>query len=432
MVRIMILDAIRPQYVTDHPNDIIRLFDEQDIELRCPSQGILFGRGGIEFRWSPNRSLHFELSNNLKRETLKLISGNWQDAILNVPTDPPISLDVLVNGSSLSLNSAEQKGTLRGLVSETRFDREILCDEIKFHIANLHNYFGNIIKYPPRDSWQSSARRRIALSDDNWEFTIDGVENLEDLLKELSREGGYAITHAGVLRKRDNQPFKAEEALEQIKLLGFFLSFVEGRYCHPIFLIGLRKSEIVFRDLSARHRISQWDNNWRWSPSNACDLDLAYKGFVLKWNDPQWKETITLILEFYIRANTYHVVELSILDSFMALDRLASGYSLENVRMASDRIRQALSMAGLDTKSPHTDLCQFFNDFYRRNGTGKTADGATILTDFRHGVVHGNGDKLNRPKLDEDGDSTNPVLPFPLRRYAQDYGLWCVEMSVLY
>lgn len=282
-----------------------------------------------------------------------------------------------------------------------------------------------------------TAAWRIVLSDDNWEFTIDGVENLKELLDELGREGGYAITHAGVLRKRDNQPFKAIEALEQIDLLGFFLSFVEGRWCHPIFLIGLKKSEIVFRDISARNRVSQWDNVWRWSPSKASDLDLAYKGFVLKWNDPRWKETIALILEFYIRANTYHVVELSVLDSFMALDRLASGYSLESVKIASDRVRQVLSRAGLDTKSPHTDLCQFFNDFYRRTGTGKTADGATVLTDFRHGVVHGNrtivpGNIQNRPKLDEDGDSTNPVLPFPLKRYAQDYGLWCAEMSLLY
>lgn len=94
-------------------------------------------------------------------------------------------------------------------------------------------------------------------------------------------------------------------------------------------------------------------------------------------------------------------------------------------------------MAGLDAQSPQSDLCTFYADFYRRHCPSKTADGATILADFRNGVVHGNraiapGDIRNRPKLDEDGDASNPLLPFPLRIAAEEYGLWCVEMSLLY
>jgi len=275
------------------------------------------------------------------------------------------------------------------------------------------------------------------LSNDKWEITIDAVENLKELLDELEQDGGFAITHVGLLRKRDNSTFKVKEALEQLKLLGFFLSFVEGRWCFPRFMIGLLNGKIVFRDLCATGRISQWDEIWRWSPSEAYDLDLAYKGFVPKWNDPKWRETIALIIEFYVRANIYHVVNLSVLDSFMALDRLASGYCLENVNPASERIRQALGKARLATRLPSSDLCRFYGDFYRINCPGKIADGPNILTYFRHGVVHGNrpivaGDKRNRPNLDEDPDSSNPIVPFNLMRDAQNFGLWCVEMSLLF
>jgi len=442
-VRTVPTNSIIPQYVTAHANEIIPLSDRQDMELRSPSQGLLFGRGDMEFRWSPNNSIHFNLGNLPVKEIFKLNASNEQDVILNVPTNPPISLDVRINGSSFNIVSGgESKAILLGLVSETRFDKEILCDELKFHIVNLHNFIGRSIDYPPHESSQSSAARRIALSDDNWDITIDGVENLKELLDELAREGGYAITHVGILRKRDNQPFRASEALEQMALLGFFLSFVEGRWCHPIFLIGLRKGEIIFRDLSSRHRVTQWDTNWRWSPSEANYLDLAYKGFVSKWNDPNWRETIALILEFYIRANIYHVVELSVLDSFTAMDRFASAYSLENVGSANERIRRTLALAGMDRQRPNRELCIFFEEFYNRYcPPRKIADGATILTDFRHGVVHGNrgistGDERdrmkNRPKLDDDSDATNPILPFPLRIHAMQYGLWCVEMSLLY
>jgi hypothetical protein len=434
VVRILPEDAIVPLYTTEHASDLIPLFNEYDMELRTPTLGLIFGKGNIEFRWEPIKSVHFELRPTAGTNIFRLRALVGQNAVLNVSTNPPISFDVRINHHNVGLNSGSTPtGNLAGLASATRFDEAILCDELKFHIVNLHDYFGKWIPYTS----QSSAARRIALSDDNWEITIDGVENLKELLDELGREGGYAITHVGVLRKRNKQPFKVAEALEQMKQLGFFLSFVEGRWCHPKFLIGMRNEEIVFRDLPARGRITQWDNNWRWSPSEANDLDQAYKCFVSKWNDPNLKEPIAMILEFYVRANIYHVVELSVLDSFTAMDRIASAYSLENVRVASDRIRQALTKAGLDTQNPQRELCKFYDDFYRIHCPRKTADGATILADFRNGVVHGNhaivpGDMKNRPKLDDDDDASNPLLPFPLRIAAGEFGLWCVEMSLLY
>jgi hypothetical protein len=354
------------------------------------------------------------------------------NAILNVPTNPPISWDVRINKNHVDLIAGRSPtGNLGGLVEVTRFDKVVLCDELKFHIVNLHNYYGTWIAYPSNES-----ARRIVLSDDNWEVTIDGVENLTELLDGLDREGGYAITHVGVLRQKGKRPFRVEEALGQMKQLGFFLTFVEGRWCTPMLLVGTRKGEIVFRDLSANARIDRWVGNWRWCPLEAKYLDVAYKGFVSKWNDRNWRETIAIILEFYARANTYPTVELSVLDSFTALDRLASAYSLEDVNPASKRIYQTLAKGGLDAQSPPKELFTFYDDFYKKNCPAKTADCATILADFRHGVVHGNraikqGDKWNRPNL-ANGDPSNPPLPFSLMIAAMGLGLWCLEMSILY
>lgn len=254
------------------------------------------------------------------------------------------------------------------MVHATRFDEEILCDELKFHIVNLHAYHGTFIRYHSHES-----ARRIVLSDDNWEITIDGVENLNELLEELEQEGGFAITHVGVLRKKEKKSFKVSEVMEQIKQLGFFLTFVEGRWCVPVFLVGTWNGEIVFRDLSAKDRIAQWGGNWRWSPLIAKYLDDAYKGFVSKWNDPNWREPIAIILEFYARANTYPTVELSVLDSFSAMDRLASAYSLEKVTPADKRMRQALARGGLETQLPRKELHKFYEDFYKKYCPIKTA-----------------------------------------------------------
>lgn len=430
--------AIEPIYTTVHPNDSIPLFNEYDLELRTPR--LIFGRGSIELRWQPIKSARFEFALTAARTRTALIALFklselvGRNAILNVPACPPVSLDIRLNEHHCNIGELPTC-CLNGLSLKTRFDGDALCDELKFHIANLHDYYGTWIEYPSG----ASAPRRIALSDDNWEIIIDGVENLKELLNELSQKGGFAITHVGVLRQKEKKSFKASEALEQMKQLGFFITFVEGKLCFPILLIGTLKGEIVFRDFFTEGRINQWGGYSKWSTSEANDLDHAYKGFVSKWNDlnPYWRETIALILEFYARANTYPTVDLSVLDSFMALDYLALALGIKG--NGRDRISQILAKGGLDTQSPPNDLYILYNTFYKKNSSLKSckhkkADIATILTDFRNGVVHGNSlpSAQCRPKLNEDGDRINPPVPFEIKSEAKRLGLWCVEMSFLY
>ena len=62
----------------------------------------------------------------------------------------------------------------------------------------------------------------------------------KELTEELHQDGGFAITHVGVLKQSGGKTFKISEGLDQIKALGFFLSFAEGRWCRPVLLIGTR------------------------------------------------------------------------------------------------------------------------------------------------------------------------------------------------
>jgi hypothetical protein len=269
--------------------------------LRTPR--LIFGKGNIEFRWQPIKSVSFDFYLTAVARTrtdlinfFKLDELVGRNAILNIPAYPPISLDVRISEHQGKLNAGELPTcSLSGLSFKTRFDEDVLCDELRFHLVNLHDYDGTWIKY----SSGAGAARRIALSDDNWEIIIDGVENLKELLEGLNQEGGFAITHAGVLRRREKKPFKASEAIEQMKQLGFFLTFVEGKLCFPILLVGTLKGVIIFRDFFTEGRIYHWGGYWKWSTSDAYDLDQAYKGFVSKWNDPDpyWRETIALVLE---------------------------------------------------------------------------------------------------------------------------------------
>jgi hypothetical protein len=439
MVLVLIREAIEPIYATVHPNDPIILFNELDLELRTPR--LIFGKGNIEFRWQPIKTVRFDFFITAAARTrtdlinfFKLDDLVGQNAILNIPDYPPISLDVIINRNQSNLNTGELPTCcLSGLSFKTRFDKDALCDELMFHIVNLHDYHGTWIKYLSG----ARAARRIALSDDNWEIIIDGVENLKELLEELNQQGGFAITHAGVLRRRDKKPFKASEAIEQMKQLGFFLTFVEGKLCFPILLVGTLNGVIIFRDFFTEGRIYPWGGYSKWSTSDAHDLDQAYKDFVCRWNDPDpyWRETIALVLEFYARANTYPTVDFSVLDSFTALDYLALARGIKG--WGHERIRLILANGELDTQHPPNDLYIFYDTFYKKYGhlkkcKPKKADIATILADFRNGVVHGNSPPSDqcRPNLNEDGK--NPTVPFEIKSEAKRLGLWCVEMSLLY
>ncbi len=99
-----------------------------------------------------------------------------------------------------------------------------------------------------------------------------------------------------------------------------------------------------------------------------------------------------------------------------------------------------ISKRGLTGQRPPISLYSHYDTFYKTYCPAndiKIADGATILTDFRNGVVHGNkpiktGDRNLRPKLDDDDDAYNPPMPFNIRIEAEELGLWYVELSLLY
>jgi hypothetical protein len=418
------------------------------MELRAPM--LVFCRGSVEFRWQTFPSVHFTL-NPIKLKDLRSRPeyDTDIDAILNIPTNPPISLNVRITHISEDLKTDNEGhidfnlSTLQlgGVVKDTRRENtwnEVLCDKIKFHIANLKNYIGSNIIYPSK---QSICYRRIALKDGDWEITIDGVENIKELTEELHQDGGFAITHVGILKQSGGKTFKISEGLDQIKALGFFLSFAEGRWCRPVLLIGTRNEEIVFRGLPPEAaRIDPWKGNWSWSEElQEEDLEDAFWHFVSKWKEPKWMETIAIVIDFYIRAIIYPVVEFSVLDSFTALDRLASTYDPTiDRKTGTEKIACVLSQGDLISRDLPSDLHTFFDAFFKKYcPPDKKADGPTILTEFRNGVVHGNkpiipGKYGNRPKLDEDGDSKNPVVPFEARIQAKELGIWYVELALLY
>ncbi len=420
-------EAIRPIFTSKCPNDPIIFTEENNSELKAPI--LIHGKGCVEFRWQPSSGARFRFDPIAGTNMAPFIGLVGKHAILNIATDLCPSMDVIVTDSQLSF-SVEHPALCKfeGLVANSRQDSRMICDQIKFHITNIDPYIGEIAKYPSG----SSHRHRVILEDNNWEIIIDAVEEADELIKGLRKNGGFAITHVGILQQKGKKVFSINEAKAQLGALGYFLSFAEGRWCNPILLEGSFNGNLTYMDISGKVHLDPWKGNWRWCPRSADCLKEAYQGFMMNWQNVGWRRMIKKIMNLYIRANIYPTVELSVVDSFTALDYLANLHRIRN-SSGSERISEVLKKEKLDKQSPPRELFAFYDEYYKTKSKHpyKQANGAEILNDFRNGVVHGNRNE-ERPPLEEDDDPNLVTVPFECKLEAENLGLWYVEMAILH
>jgi len=137
--------------------------------------------------------------------------------------------------------------------------------ELVFHIPNFPNYHGNVIK----NGAEGARSGRIVLDADVWSVIIDNLDSTDTLTNSLKEEGGYAITHVGVLKRHDAAPFKLADAEALMECLGFFLSFISGRWSPPILWVGKQfpclKTVLI---VPANLRLNSWKSTDSWCNIN--------------------------------------------------------------------------------------------------------------------------------------------------------------------
>ena len=71
------------------------------------------------------------------------------------------------------------------------------------------------------------------------ECTLDGMPNIKDLTDGLRTDGGYGFTHFGRLTRTDGRTFSSRSASDQLRRIGYALSFARGGWTLPV-LLGRR------------------------------------------------------------------------------------------------------------------------------------------------------------------------------------------------
>jgi hypothetical protein len=280
-----------------------------------------------------------------------------------------------------------------------------LISKIVFAIPNFPDFLAHgVIRDLPGGGWKREDEIRLAFS--NWRVTIRNTTDIRDRKEFLRANGGFGITATGVLESADVQPFIWADSESHLEALRVFLSFVCGRWTGPMLPAGIGPTgERVW----CRWSIPVLDDGFAvftWFDAHRGQtLSDIFPGFMAKWKDPVWRETISYAVYWFVRANPAGAGgDGSLILSQAALEMLSWTYLVKAAGRlsktqfknlsAAGRIRDLLSQLKIPTAVPVA-----LEELYIESNSRGWPDGVEAITSIRNDLVH-----------PEKGSQIGPVL----------------------
>lgn len=216
-------------------------------------------------------------------------------------------------------------------------------------------------------------------------LSIEITEDPTSLSHKDQQYGGYAVTHTGCIQRCDGGVFGVEEAEHILRGLRALLSFARGSAC------GLTLVKAVSQD--GAEMILEWgatytkawtggDDTWLPRRDGGDSLSELFPGFWNLYNDPNWKDTLLTVIDWYINSKDgpFHVGVVLIQAALESLCYKISGGE-EEKRKAT---KKAFKSIGLCRKIPPS--CKGLETF------SKNSDGPMAIANIRNSLVHPNKD----------------------------------------
>lgn len=272
---------------------------------------------------------------------------------------------------------------------------EVKLKEVIFHLLNFHNFFADsiFVKAGPN---QGTRLDKVTLRANDWLITLASQFSTKDTVDSLASIGGYAITHAGSIKRTSGREFTIDEADNVLEALYYFLSFARGFLAAPILPVGFNKDkEQVWKRWGVRLSYP-WLVAKSWFDSqHGHHLAEAFPGFWERWQDTTlWQGAVKRAIYWYLISNARAAnIDGSIIFTQAALEYLAWIYLVEDKGSlssqgfdklrASDRLRLLLFALGI----PHT-IPNSLTELGRLATDNNWMDGAQALTELRNNIIH--------------------------------------------
>ncbi|MXY96390.1 MAG: hypothetical protein F4Z29_01260 [Gemmatimonadetes bacterium] len=285
----------------------------------------------------------------------------------------------------------------------------------KFAVINLTNLWGSEdIKFS-KDG-RNLITQHFKIETFPWLIEITGVNRVMSLDLKMRLEGGSAITHCGSIRRTDGLDFDSAQLVPLLEALHLFLSFVRGSYCGLALISGRKASGKRVWQQWGTYKVEPWKRPLPgWAPlSQSESLSLVFQGFWDRLNDAQWGETVTKVMNWYLRSNESDEAEVGIILTQSALESLTFKTVGKKPKGTTEGawIASALRKMGIDEKLP-PECCELLTLQNRFNWT----HGPHALVKLRNNLIHADN-RLGHVNSDAHWEAWN-------------FGQWCVEMMLL-
>lgn len=420
------------------PNEAINIIPEVDMKL-IQAEEISSGKGSIEFRWSPIPGYYFIIQS----EDKKLATG---DAVLEGDGIGTINVKVqwIKNENGNLICEGPLRLTTDGLEYGDKTG-EINC--VHFFLPN----FGINSSVPLPLEFVTYK---------NWTVRLKPLKNIASLFETLDRDGGYAFTYECLITHNDVSPFTLDQAHFLIGPLRFFLSFVRGAICSPLFLSGIKaglegESDILVFGLHEKFALPPVWPLSRWTasiPPLWCDehshqnLNDAFNRFMDFYTMGKMEPSnnyvsvynhLTAILHMYFEANMVTFGETKIILTQSALESLASMQAercmcetcfnfFTNSINAENKIKWMLDYLHIPIDIPTE--AEEVRDYLNSRGLAGPLNGVKAITYFRNAIIHANAKSLQRTF----GTSADPVPSEKAKEKAITLGRMYIELAILH
>jgi len=379
------------------------------------------GSGSIHLEWLPQPRLAMQFSPSDPAVRIRLghaeldISGLGTRAEAMVTSVPMLSF---ANGTP----------PVQGRVGRIEFGEAVSCTRVRFHLPNFLFFHGA----PVRDAPRSSSSQRALLEHEGLRVTLDrAMPYGHPLETSIQREGGYAITHVGVVDHIDGSALSLKDTEPVLDCLGHYLSFCRGSWTYPVLLCAEDAGgSIVGQRWEMNHTIGRSKQTIPWLPRNepvGAHMREAFSGYAEAWFSALWGDSIRIATQWYVESST-GAVEKSIILTQAAFELLAWTRLVEDTHILSKKVWEGKSLSFAEKLRRLLDSCSIplsvplkLDKLLAYSKALRFSDGPEALTGLRNSLVHPSPTK--RKRLEE-----HPGAALDAWRL----GLWYLDLIILH
>ena len=223
--------------------------------------------------------------------------------------------------------------------------------------------------------------------------TSEGFQTASENEKLLNQDDGYAVTHTGIIQRCDGEIFCVKEAEHILRGLRAFLSFARGSACGLTLVKAIDQydREMVLEwGTTHTESWSQGRTSWSWLPTTdgGDSLSQLFSGFWRLYDNSDWRDTISNVIDWYLNSNN-SPVHVGIILAQAALESMCYKIVKKN-KSAEKLLRISLEKVGINNEipEPFQDLNNFSTHEVSQKSRCYRGDGPEAIVKIRNDLIH--------------------------------------------